>query len=540
MLTPGTDTTFNIGEATVYFPGDSVKKEVIGSAEILQNKSSLPENIRAITDIYSLRLSDPDAYEPDNEGTITFSVPNPLKHAVYASYKKYDIEASNVWYRIGGTVGDGTIEAPIPKGVSQFVVAEEPPAGGLGATTSDSHMRKGPYLILNGSPGSMTVQWQVSSTSEAKATLFWGPKYYDDPNSYPYQAEVISDTKRFFSKQISDLPPGVRTYYVVSIIDTDTGKRWNYHGSFMTPLSDSATTLSFYAYGDTRSYPADHNRVLHYMLADSRANGLQDTRQTFLIHAGDFVARGLLDDSYSESDSHNKWDSEFFYYRKHVSTNEVLTMLPIMGVVGNHEHYYNDTSGRLHYTTPTKLYRYYWNYPQYQTPDNNYYSFDYGPVHFVSLDVYSADYAQGTAQYNWLVADLKRSTKPWKIVMFHHPAYCANTGGSDVGYADTDKIRKNISPILEDKATYGVNLVIQAHEHNYSRSRVNGMDYLMLGGGGAGLVDGDNPLPVWVQSFKKEYNFARIEIDGSTMNVTVLNANDNSYLETIDFLTINK
>ena len=354
-LTPGTNTTFQIGQATVYFPGDSIKKEVTCYAEVIIEKTSLPDNLTAITDIVSLRFSDPDAYEPDNEGNINFFVMNPLQHQVYSSFEKYGAKKSSEkppWYGIGGIVGDNSIEAPIPKGTCQVVVATE--TGNIQLTSSDAHMRKGPYLLLNGNPGSMTVQWQVASTSSWVAMLSWGPDYHDSPTEYPNQAPVIPDSNHFFSKQISNLTPGARTYYCVTILDSDSGVMWSYHGNFLTPPSDDAKSLTFYAYGDTRSYPADHNRVLHYLLADSRADGLRDERQTFLIHAGDYCSRGLQQD---------RWDGEFFYYRKHVSTNEVFATFPIMGAVGNHEYLYNDRDGNCTYKAPAVLYRAYWDYP---------------------------------------------------------------------------------------------------------------------------------------------------------------------------------
>lgn len=529
-LTPGIDTTFQIRQATVFFPGDSIKKEVICFAEVIDYKSSLPENLTAVTDIYTVRLSQPEVYEPDNEGSIAFSVKNPSEYSIFASFEKYGKNKGSgeiLWYNIGGTVKDNKLIAPVPKGVTQFIAAREKGNDEVGS--SDSHMRKGPFLLLNGSADSMTVQWQAASVCKDKATLSWGDKHHDDPDDYPNHVEVTADKNLFFSQQISDLKKSKRFYYCVSLVKTDDDSKWNYQGSFMAPPSENDKKLTFYAYGDTRSFPADHNRVLHYLNADSQDNGLQDIRQTFLIHAGDFCSRGLQED---------KWDGEFFYYRKHKSTNAVLATFPIMGAVGNHEHYI-DVDGHCTYQTPASLYRNYWNYPMYQTADNCYYSFDYGPVHVASLDVYSAEYSSGSPQNDWLKQDLLASDKPWKIVVFHHPAYCANKPGHDNGYASTDDIRQYLCPILEDPQ-YGVNLVIQAHEHNYSRCIVNNMNYVMLGGGGAGLSDINDADASYVVCAEKQYCFARIEIDNSSMQVTVLNANDDSYLEKIDYVKITK
>ena len=61
------------------------------------------------------------------------------------------------------------------------------------------------------------------------------------------------------------------------------------------------------------------------------------------------------------------------------------------------------------------------------------YSFDYGPFHFVSLNV-EVYYKHGghlgnvTSMYHWLIknlADVKRNITPWVIIFGHRPMYCA-------------------------------------------------------------------------------------------------------------------
>jgi len=61
-------------------------------------------------------------------------------------------------------------------------------------------------------------------------------------------------------------------------------------------------------------------------------------------------------------------------------------------------------------------------------PGGLYWSFDYGPIHFVMLDAYTS-YGAGSPQYNWLKADLAASTKTWKIIAIHEPGWSAGGGG---------------------------------------------------------------------------------------------------------------
>jgi len=533
-LIPGSDATLKLGKATLFFPGEAIRRQVTATVRVSQDKSSLPHGLTTVTDIYWMQLSDPEAYDEDVEGSVQFSVANPSHYSVWSSYWKYGVGVSREyprgrdaslpapWYKLGGTVSGNTIEAPIPKNSGSFVV------GAMPGDTTSTVMRKGPFLMLNGDPGSMTVQWEAGSSCTANATLAWGATFQSDPANYPSQAQVTGDHNLFFSKKIDGLIPSARTYYAVTINQTGSTVSQSYPGSFLTPPPDDADSVTFYAYGDTRSYPVDHNRVLHYLNEDAKTSA--DTRQTFLLHAGDFCSRGLEE---------KKWDGEFFYYRLHESTNEVLATFPFMGTAGNHEFYINDPPGHPTYRPPAQLYKYYWNYPMYPNASATHYSFDYGPVHVVSLDVYDEQYGTTSEQYQWLANDLLGSSKPWKIVMFHHPAYSASIAEGDNGYASTSAIRQNLSPLLENPQ-YGVSLVIAGHIHYYARAINNGLNYLTLGGGGAGLVSASDPNEPYVVTWAEQYSFARIEAGDTVLSVTVFNANDTTYLQQIDHVDIPK
>jgi regulation of enolase protein 1 (concanavalin A-like superfamily) len=124
-------------------------------------------------------------------------------------------------------------------------------------------------------------------------------------------------------------------------------------------------------------------------------------------------------------------------------------------------------------------------------PDHaeRFYSFDYGPVHFIALDteLAFADPARRAAQVAWLEADLAATSQPWKVAYFHRTPYSAGGHhGSDLA------VRQVFSPIFE---RYGVQLVLAAHEHIYERTIPWPLDrpahervvYVTTGGGGAPL-----------------------------------------------------
>jgi hypothetical protein len=122
-------------------------------------------------------------------------------------------------------------------------------------------------------------------------------------------------------------------------------------------------------------------------------------------------------------------------------------------------------------------------------PDNaeRFYSFDYGPVHFVALDTEHAfiDTARRQAQLAWLDADLAATTQPWRVVYFHRPPY-----SSGAEHGSSLDVRQAFAPIFERR---GVNLVLNGHDHDFERSKPwrefvttgKPVTYVVTGGGGA-------------------------------------------------------
>jgi uncharacterized repeat protein (TIGR01451 family) len=107
------------------------------------------------------------------------------------------------------------------------------------------------------------------------------------------------------------------------------------------------------------------------------------------------------------------------------------------------------------------------------------FSFDSGSAHFVFLDANPHLFngqLDGTALYakapqafsaypsvlrDWLINDLDSSAQPWKIVVFHQPAF--SSGDATVRNSQMRAAAK----FLED---HGVNMVFNGHEHNYQRT----------------------------------------------------------------------
>lgn len=57
------------------------------------------------------------------------------------------------------------------------------------------------------------------------------------------------------------------------------------------------------------------------------------------------------------------------------------------------------------------------------------YSFNYGPVHFLAFSTEHA-YARGSPQWQWVLSDLQsvdRAATPWVVAYAHRPMICSNT-----------------------------------------------------------------------------------------------------------------
>ncbi len=99
-----------------------------------------------------------------------------------------------------------------------------------------------------------------------------------------------------------------------------------------------------------------------------------------------------------------------------------------------------------------------------------YYSFDYGNVHFISLDSYDEPRSASATMAQWLHSDLSANTLKWVVVFFHHPPYTKGSHDSDNdNFLDGELVdmREEIVPILEG---FDVDLVLNGHSHAYERT----------------------------------------------------------------------
>ncbi len=96
---------------------------------------------------------------------------------------------------------------------------------------------------------------------------------------------------------------------------------------------------------------------------------------------------------------------------------------------------------------------------------SSYYSFDYQNVHFTIMNS-EINYTYASPQYSFVKNDLANASSnhniKWIIVAFHTPMYT-----SPSRHTGAVLFRIVYHPLFDE---YGVDLVLQAHNHNYQRS----------------------------------------------------------------------
>ncbi|WP_068778296.1 purple acid phosphatase family protein [Paenibacillus sp. GM2] len=152
---------------------------------------------------------------------------------------------------------------------------------------------------------------------------------------------------------------------------------------------------------------------------------------SFIVHNGDLT---------ENTEDEQAWN-DFF-----ATADQWMPSIPLMPVTGNHEQVDGEAPQYLaHFNLPEQG-------AEGSLP-GTVYSYDYGEAHFVVLNTES----NIDEQTKWLREDLSHNSKRWTIVAIHRPVYGGNR------YKKIEAWAK----VFDD---YNVDLVLQGHNHEYSRS----------------------------------------------------------------------
>ena len=133
-----------------------------------------------------------------------------------------------------------------------------------------------------------------------------------------------------------------------------------------------------------------------------------------------------------------------------------------------------------------------------------YYSWEAGPVHYISVNSFYIDYLPSSTLTKWVVADIASidyDKTPWVVVSLHAPWYNSNSAHQLEGEPARDGLEQ-----IFIKA--GVSAIFSGHVHAYERS--NPVDaykvvpagpgsivHFNIGDAGAGLYTTWEALPAW-------------------------------------------
>lgn len=231
---------------------------------------------------------------------------------------------------------------------------------------------------------------------------------------------------------------------------------------------------------------------------------LLSEKPALVIHTGDLV--------YNPSGTYESYQRNYFNFY-----SESMSSVPFFPCPGNHDYEFQNGAAYVAiHAVPTETI---------PAPDRGrYYSFDWGNVHFVSLDaMISLERAVSGngAMLRWLDNDLRSTRQFWKVVFFHFPPFATGPNEND---PQSTFARQYIVPTLDSD---GVQLVLSGHEHSYQRSMPMrkgnfvapgiGTNYFTSGGGGAILYDVANkPIVAFGQ---RAFHYLRSEVRGTKITI---------------------
>ncbi|MBD3289577.1 T9SS type A sorting domain-containing protein [candidate division KSB1 bacterium] len=377
----------------------------------------------------------------------------------------------------------------------QTISETHPPMGeyGLYFLTSDPPppeiVTRYPHVELP-TIGSILVQWNTSVPLQTH--LLWGETEACE-NTILHEEQVQEHLVK-----IAELASGSKYFYQVVLEDDTTDCEF-----FYTAKPSTTKNVKFFVIGDTSPYAGFGSTPAQLQVA----NQIMKVEYDFGLHAGDV-------------NQHHGEEYDLVFYQPY---KDILKNNPIFPCIGNHDNYHDNA----------QTYLASFNLPH-NNPDSTerYYSFNYGHAHFISLDTESP-YNPGTPQYEWLVQDLRsemRNETMWTFVYFHKPPWSEGWEG----YPGEMNVRQHLVPLFEQ---YGVDMTFSGHTHNYERGILNGVCYIITGGGGA-------PLESGVQAYDHEHvtvrvnqhHFTYIRLQDNILELQAINKEG----QIIDELTIEK
>jgi 3',5'-cyclic AMP phosphodiesterase CpdA len=353
----------------------------------------------------------------------------------------------------------------------------------LGTTGFDTSMTFVPELIANITRGPYVQNTTSNSTLIVWTTLSAADSFLEFGTNVANSVRIeVSTNSTEHVAALESLNGGTEYFYRVfnRFGNQETVTDWR---SFRTFKESGA--VRFHVVGDSGTGSLAQLRV---------AEQMESSPADFLMHVGDLVYYAI---------THQNADLKLFS----VYSEEMRTR-PWFLAPGNHEMYIDPKAALELFHLPTNT----------MSGTEHYYSFDHGDVHFVVAwsDLQAGStYAPGSAQYQWLDADLAQTSKPWKFLFFHQTWRTSAAHWSDDYDRNAIPDSRQLDESMGELARkHGVQIVFNGHDHCYERLAPGGGPVSFVsGGGGTVMYPLANPHPDDVQ-FYPLHHFLRVTVAG--------------------------
>ncbi|MEM7200014.1 MAG: metallophosphoesterase [Planctomycetota bacterium] len=181
----------------------------------------------------------------------------------------------------------------------------------------------------------------------------------------------------------------------------------------------------------------------------------------------------------------------------------LLRRSPCYLVVGNHDLY--DDEGRQAFRNL--------HLPEGEhTGDERLYTFAWGPVRFVAVDL-NQELHSDHATLDHLKKSLGSAEEPWRVVFGHQPILSSSRQG------DRPDLKAYLWPALKEM---NVDVVFFGHDHNYQRFGAAPGEPLLVVTGGGGKSVYELKDDARVAASYQGYHYTRVDVTGRTMVLTAV------------------
>ena len=349
----------------------------------------------------------------------------------------------------------------------------------LSTASYSSQTSEYPLILSNRKPYIMNV-------TKNEVTLLWKTLL---PSADSIRYGKLTDRDRM----VYEFTPRINHRYRLRELDPDTcyiysvlhwGEPWE-SGRFCTAPEVNSIPLHFTLIGDTGFGTTEQYRIAELM---------RIFFPTLILHVGDVV--------------YPNGEAEFFDKFFFMPYAEIIKNTPFFLTLGNHD--IGTQDGKPYFDA-------------FDLPVNNrtfteqFYSFEWGNILFVSLDsnsIIKGD-ATGQTQLEWLEEILSKSNHRWRFIFLHHPVY-----SSKGNHGSTPELQERLLPIIK---RHNVQAVFCGHDHHYERTRlIDGTLYVVSGGGGIS-VRPVKPDPNFSEIALATFHFVDFMVTDEELSLTAIN-----------------